>query len=438
MEMDKFCPNCGNKLFGTEKFCGKCGYDVSNITQGKSSEKILNEQEKTEVNELDENGQEEQQKDKSSVTTKLAQKQEEQSKIDDTQKQNSSADRKEKLTSKIVWTIGIIVAFIGVGVWGVYMLNQNSHPEASSKIDKSQSKKPKKSSQKLKATKGKVYTTKINKITVGGRREGTDWIIEGTTKAPNNSMMVAILPKKNTVDLSGAAYVSNIAYNTTDDEGGGIAEVHDGRFQIEITPDSSAYYNKNGDKEAVKDNQDIKVKIVAISNFTMKIEDMSHPLPQKLVSEVNRKGKITILTTNHKQGEYYRNWGDDSDEGSSEGSGDNSSSDDASDTDTDDIYADNDASDNEEDDDSTTNNGTLNSDATDNDNSSSQAEENKVVINNAQEAVAAAKKDDPEKDWKFAEMVGDDYRVTAMAKAPENGEVLPYQEFIHPDGTIEK
>lgn len=424
----KFCPNCGNELFGTEKFCGKCGHDVSSITQEKSSEKSLNEQEKTEVNELDENGQEEQQKDKSSVTTKLAQKQEEQSKIDDTQKQNSSADRKEKLTSKIVWTIGIIVAFIGVGVWGVYMLNQNSHPEASSKIDKSQSKKPKKSSQKLKATKGKVYTTKINKITVGGRREGTDWIIEGTTKAPNNSMMVAILPKKNTVDLSGAAYVSNIAYNTTDDEGGGIAEVHDGRFQIEITPDSSAYYNKNGDKEAVKDNQDIKVKIVAISNFTMKIEDMSHPLPQKLVSEVNRKGKITILTTNHKQGEYYRNWGDDSDKSSSEESAEASDSENVSNS-------------------QESSETSQPSQAQSNRQSSATATTRGNVVNSPEEAVALAKATfgDNNGDWVWGDMTGGDadpevdgYFVKAISKSSTTMTKTAKSVLVFPDGTIKE
>ncbi|GAW64023.1 zinc ribbon domain-containing protein [Ligilactobacillus acidipiscis] len=431
----KYCPNCGNELFGTEKFCGKCGFDVSSITKQNNSEKSNNEQARPKVNEPNENIQKEEHQDTSSVLSKPIKEQKNKQEVDNTKIESRSADRREKRISKIVWTIGILIALIGVGGLGIYMHSQNSHAATSNKVKKTQIKKASNTNKKPKS-KNNVYSVKVSEIKIGGRRQGTDWIIKGTTKAPDNSTMVAILPKKNTVDLSGDAYTSNIATNTTDGEGEGVAEVHGGEFQIEITPDSSAYYGKNGDKNAVKDNQDIKVKIVAISNFDSKNGSVYSPLPENVLSRVNKKGKITILTTNHKQGEYYRNWGDDLDDSSSDDSLDTSSSDDNSDTDADDNYADNNISDDEEDD-SATNSGATDDSATNN--SFSQSEnERKTVINNAQEAIAAAKKDDPGKDWKFDGMAGDDYKVTAMAKAPENGKILPYQEYIHPDGTIEK
>ncbi|MBN7274627.1 hypothetical protein GNF18_05675 [Ligilactobacillus pobuzihii] len=414
----KFCPNCGNELFGTEKFCGKCGYDVSDITQKVSADKNSNEQTKHETELQDKEIEQDKAKDKSVVSNEPTKKHENKQLSGTTRRKNLEASRKEKRISRIVWTIGILIALIGFISGGIYNYTQKSQPVASSKTEKSQSKKPKKNNQKVKATKKEVYSTKINKVTVGGRREGTDWIIDGTTEAPDNSTMIAILPKKNTVDLSGDAYTSNIATNTTDGEGEGVAEVHDGEFQIEITPDSSAYYGKNGDNEAVKDNQDIKVKIVAIPDFNRNDGSVYGPLSEKVLSKVNKKGKITTLTTNHKQGEYYRNWGDDA--------GDESENDSSLD-DSEDTYDDNSENDEEDSNDEELN------------------DEN--VVNSPQEAIALAKSKygDNNGDWDWTYLSSDDsdpeedgYFVKAISKSSDTMTGTAKSVTVYPDGTIDE
>ena len=240
----RFCTNCGNQLTGNEKFCGKCGHEVSEAVQENSSEKSLNEQE-SEVTGSDENSLEEEKLDKSPVATESTR---EGSEVDGTQRQNQKATKKEKKISKIVWTIGIIVALIGVGTWGVYMYNQNSHAVASKKVQnkkaesKSKQKKPKKSHEK-----NKVYPVKITDISVGTDKSKKfsndgEWVIKGKTNAPDGSAIVGYVPRTEEYFNDNAKYnvvLDNTGYYDNGRGGAfgdGVGIVKDGKFNIGIDP----------------------------------------------------------------------------------------------------------------------------------------------------------------------------------------------------------
>lgn len=420
----RFCTNCGNQLTGNEKFCGKCGHEVSETVQENSTEKSLNEQE-SEVTGSDENRLEEEKPDKSPVATESTQ---EESEVDGTQRQNQKATKKEKKISKIVWTIGIIVALIGVGTWGVYMYNQNSHAVASKKVQnkkaesKSKQKKPKKSHEK-----NKVYPVKITDISVGTDHsqlmfnEGL-WVLKGKTDAPDGSRIVGYVPR--TGKYFNDKHKDNVAYDNTGhyfkngeytDDLLGI--VKNGKFKIIVETSIITGEKKAGEKG--------EVVITALEN--PQIDVSTYNTSTKLFNKITNGGtKITLELNEYQAKVANRKTIQQEMEDSA-----NTSSDDSS------------VDENSED----ANSEDTSSEDSSAEESSSVAESssNGNVVNSPEDAIALAKATygDNNGDWNWTYLTSEDsnpeldgYFIKAISKSSHTMTGTAKSLTIYPDGTI--
>jgi uncharacterized membrane protein YvbJ len=161
---NKFCTNCGNRLTGNEKFCGKCGFNVSKKNRVSNVKQAVNEPEESLASKNRSNG--------------LSEAVPDPDYTDETKQINHKKVSQNKITLAII----IFIALVGGGLWGIYNNLQTSH-----EANKTQSK-------QQQISKNDIYAVKISKVTVGGREKGTDWILDGTTNAPDNATIIAILP----------------------------------------------------------------------------------------------------------------------------------------------------------------------------------------------------------------------------------------------------
>ena len=410
-KQQKFCPNCGNQLLGDEKFCGKCGFDVSKVTQ----ENNINKQEKN-IQDVSSNTGEHQ--DNSAESSNLTQEHKDRrQEVDNTQRQGRSTDRKEKRISKIVWSIGLLIALIGVGAWGVYTYNQKSQTVASSKPAKHHNKKAEsKSNQKSSKKnheKNKVYPVKISSISVGtntthSRFNNGMWVLKGKTDAPDGSMILGYIPKtskrfnddtKLNVALDNTHYFKN--GESTDEM---LGRVKNGKFNIQI--DTSII---NG---ALKAGARGEVVIVALENPQINTNDN---ISTNLFNKITNGGTKLTLEMNDYQAKVAnrKEPAEDANSDSSvDGNGEENSSDDS-----------------------------------DEDSSIAESSSNENVVNSPQEAIAYAKAryGDNNGDWDWTYLSSDDsdpevdgYFVKAISKSSNTMTGTAKSVIVYPDGTIDE
>ncbi|WP_246877203.1 Ltp family lipoprotein [Lactiplantibacillus argentoratensis] len=133
----------------------------------------------------------------------------------------------------------------------------------------------------------KVYSTQDLKVTVSKAIvHNTDWLIEGKTKAPNNSKIAAVI-----IDNSSDA-ITNMPISTSDDIK--WAKVKDGNFSAYIEP-LQAF---NASKRHAGDT--VTVYIVALENYEKKDTDT---IPAHVRKQI-KKTKPYTLTLTKAQADY--------------------------------------------------------------------------------------------------------------------------------------
>lgn len=163
----------------------------------------------------------------------------------------------------------------------------------------------------------KIYTTKVNKIK---ENETHDWVLSGTTKAPNGAKIIVTPSDSDSINYGEVAAESTALASW--------AKVKNGKFTVIVDP-----LVLTAEKE--KAGKKIKAEVFAISNYNKSWTSSS--VSKKIVSAAKKNSKSISLTISSKQEKYYKSLNSksssdssDSSSVSSSSSSSNSSSDDLS------------------------------------------------------------------------------------------------------------
>lgn len=137
----------------------------------------------------------------------------------------------------------------------------------------------------------KVDVTKVNS-------DDGDWIVEGTTKAPDGSRIIATSP-------SDMATGENTA--TTEDDSS--VKVEDGKFTTHINPIDVM------DTNNAKKGKKAKLYLFAVTNYKKKNDDM---IPKRLLKTYKSNFDLIDLSLSSKQAKYLNDLGSDVDKDTDE------------------------------------------------------------------------------------------------------------------------
>ena len=137
----------------------------------------------------------------------------------------------------------------------------------------------------------KVDVTKVNS-------DDGDWIVEGTTKAPDGSRIIATSP-------SDMATGENTA--TTEDDSS--VKVEDGKFTTHINPIDVM------DTNNAKKGKKAKLYLFSVTNYKKKNDDM---IPKRLLKTYKSNFDLIDLSLSSKQAKYLNDLGSDVDKDTDE------------------------------------------------------------------------------------------------------------------------
>lgn len=146
-----------------------------------------------------------------------------------------------------------------------------------------------------KAGKYRVYDTKITKVS---NYEQGDWIIKGTTEAPDGAKIMITPTKKAAFD-----YKRNGGYNTNYS----WAKAKDGKFKII----ADGIYLPDLDNEDAGDK--VKVRIFAVTGLKTSFSKMTR-IPKSILKTVKDKFETYDLKITKKQADYFDSLDDDLDD----------------------------------------------------------------------------------------------------------------------------
>lgn len=139
-----------------------------------------------------------------------------------------------------------------------------------------------------------IYKVDVTKVT----SDDGDWIIEGTTKAPDGSRIIATSP-------SDMATGENTA--TTEDDSS--VKVEDGKFTTYIDPIDVM------DTDNAKKGKKAKLYLFAVTNYKKKNDDM---IPKRLLKTYKSNFDLIDLSLSSKQAKYFNDLGSDVDKDTDE------------------------------------------------------------------------------------------------------------------------
>lgn len=139
-----------------------------------------------------------------------------------------------------------------------------------------------------------IYKVDVTKVT----SDDGDWIVEGTTKAPDGSRIIATSP-------SDMATGENTA--TTEDDSS--VKVEDGKFTTHIDPIDVM------DTDNAKKGKKAKLYLFAVTNYKKKNDDM---IPKRLLKTYKSNFDLIDLSLSSKQAKYFNDLGSDVDKDTDE------------------------------------------------------------------------------------------------------------------------
>lgn len=139
-----------------------------------------------------------------------------------------------------------------------------------------------------------IYKADVTKVT----SDDGDWIVEGTTKAPDGSRIIATSP-------SDMATGENTA--TTEDDSS--VKVEDGKFTTHIDPIDVM------DTDSAKKGKKAKLYLFAVTNYKKKNDDM---IPKRLLKTYKSNFDLIDLSLSSKQAKYFNDLGSDVDKDTDE------------------------------------------------------------------------------------------------------------------------
>lgn len=139
-----------------------------------------------------------------------------------------------------------------------------------------------------------IYKVDVTRVT----SDDGDWIVEGTTKAPDGSRIIATSP-------SDMATGENTA--TTEDDSS--VKVEDGKFTTHIDPIDVM------DTDNAKKGKKAKLYLFAVTNYKKKNDDM---IPKRLLKTYKSNFDLIDLSLSSKQAKYFNNLGSDVDKDTDE------------------------------------------------------------------------------------------------------------------------
>lgn len=139
-----------------------------------------------------------------------------------------------------------------------------------------------------------IYKVDVTKVT----SDNGDWIVEGTTKAPDGSRIIATSP-------SDMATGENTA--TTEDDSS--VKVEDGKFTTHIDPIDVM------DTDNAKKGKKAKLYLFAVTNYKKKNDDM---IPKRLLKTYKSNFDLIDLSLSSKQAKYFNDLGSDVDKDTDE------------------------------------------------------------------------------------------------------------------------
>lgn len=181
-----------------------------------------------------------------------------------------------------IWLIVIVVAFFALGSMGA---NSSSNKQIPSKLS-------------VKYGDHTIYKTNVTSIKGDG---AGDWIIKGTTKAPNGTKIIAVSTTNS--DTDNAASTSNIDK---------WSKAKNGKFKIYVDSVTVTKYQKK-----YTAGQKSKVAIFGITKYD---KDTDDHVSKKIISAYKNKFSATTLTLTTDQANYINGLIDDSSSSSSSNS----------------------------------------------------------------------------------------------------------------------
>lgn len=131
----------------------------------------------------------------------------------------------------------------------------------------------------------KIYATKVTKIS---NNEYGDWVVEGTTSAPNNAKIM--VTSSDTEEI-------NFGEDATDSASDGWTTVHQGKFKVIISGINVHY------EETYSVGTTAKAYIFAIDNYNKKW-DYINKIPKRVLTTMQNKITPTKLTYNQEIVDY--------------------------------------------------------------------------------------------------------------------------------------
>lgn len=145
-----------------------------------------------------------------------------------------------------------------------------------------------------------IYEVKVTKITTDGNG---DWIVSGTTNAPDGSKIIA------TNDSD-----DDLTTNEADDDYGDWSKAKNGKFKATI--DSVSFV----DTSKPKVGKQVKISLFAIENYHKGVSD---DLSSSIIKDFNDNYKPTTLSLSKSQVKYLKSLDEDDDESDSSSIDDN-------------------------------------------------------------------------------------------------------------------
>lgn len=139
-----------------------------------------------------------------------------------------------------------------------------------------------------------IYKVDVTKVT----SDDGDWIVEGTTKAPDGSRIIATSPS----DMATGE-------NTATAEDDSSVKVEDGKFTTHIDPIDVM------DTDNAKKGKKAKLYLFAVTNYKKKNDDM---IPKRLLKTYKSNFDLIDLSLSSKQAKYFNDLGSDVDKDTDE------------------------------------------------------------------------------------------------------------------------
>ena len=177
----------------------------------------------------------------------------------------------------ITWMISVMAVFILAGC------NMVEKGEQQRKQEESMAPKPE-----------KLYSVKIKSV----KETGSDWVISGTTNAPDKSEIIGIDPDD--------TYLRNDYADDIDSNGVGPLVKH-GKFTVSVA--STSIMGSNN----MEVNKTARVNLVALSTYN---KDHTDSVPTKLFHKILKYSKTTKLSLSQAMYDYHFGIGEDEDQSS--------------------------------------------------------------------------------------------------------------------------